>query len=56
MAGLPTRLAASVVLFTTCYGNYNLPTMVEDLVAVFEHNGIPVDARKLRSLLRYAEA
>ena len=31
-----------VVLFTTCYGNYNLPSMVEDLVAVFEHNGIPV--------------
>ncbi len=31
-----------VVLFTTCYGNYNLPSMVEDLVAVFEHNGVPV--------------
>lgn len=31
-----------VVLFATCYGNRNLPTMVEDLVAVFEHNGIPV--------------
>ena len=31
-----------VVLFTTCYGNRNLPSMAEDLVAVFEHNGIPV--------------
>ena len=31
-----------VVLFTTCYGNRNLPSMDEDLVAVFEHNGIPV--------------
>jgi Fe-S oxidoreductase len=31
-----------VVLYTTCYGNRNLPTMDEDLVAVFEHNGIPV--------------
>ena len=31
-----------VVLFTTCYGNHNLPSMVEDLVAVFEHNDIPV--------------
>ena len=31
-----------VVLFTTCYGNYNLPSMIEDLVAVYEHNGIPV--------------
>ena len=31
-----------VVLFTTCYGNRNLPSLVEDLVAVYEHNGIPV--------------
>jgi Fe-S oxidoreductase len=31
-----------VVLFTTCYGNYNRPSMIEDLVAVFEHNDIPV--------------
>ena len=31
-----------VVLFVTCYGNRNLPSMAEDLVAVFEHNGIPV--------------
>ncbi len=31
-----------VVLFTTCYGNRNLPQMCEDLVAVFEHNGIQV--------------
>ena len=31
-----------VVLFATCYGNRNLPRMDEDLVAVFEHNGIPV--------------
>ncbi|MCE7897103.1 MAG: Fe-S oxidoreductase, partial [Gammaproteobacteria bacterium PRO8] len=31
-----------VVLFTTCYGNRNLPSMCEDLVAVYEHNGIEV--------------
>ena len=31
-----------VVLFATCYGNRNLPSLVEDLVAVYEHNGIPV--------------
>jgi Fe-S oxidoreductase len=31
-----------VVLFTTCYGNYNMPSLAEDLVAVFEHNDIPV--------------
>lgn len=31
-----------VVLFGTCYGNYNYPYLGEDLVAVFEHNGIAV--------------
>jgi len=31
-----------VALFATCYGNYNEPHVGEDLVAVFEHNGIPV--------------
>ena len=31
-----------VVLFTTCYGNYNDHRLVEDLIAVYEHNGIPV--------------
>ena len=31
-----------VVVFTTCYGNRNLPALIEDLVAVCEHNGIAV--------------
>ncbi len=31
-----------VVLYTTCYGNRNHPAIDEDLVAVFQHNGIPV--------------
>ncbi len=31
-----------VVLYATCYGNRNRPTMNEDLAAVFEHNDIPV--------------
>ncbi|MGZ8266655.1 MAG: heterodisulfide reductase-related iron-sulfur binding cluster [Burkholderiales bacterium] len=31
-----------VALFTTCYGNYNAPQIGEDLVTVFEHNGIAV--------------
>lgn len=31
-----------VALFLTCYGNRNEPDLDEDLVAVFEHNGIPV--------------
>ena len=31
-----------VALFTTCYGNRNEPQLLEDLVAIFEHNGIEV--------------
>jgi glycerol-3-phosphate dehydrogenase subunit C len=31
-----------VVLFATCYGNYNEPGIGEDLAAVFAHNEIPV--------------
>ena len=31
-----------VVLYTTCYGNRNHPEIDEDLVAVFEHNDIPM--------------
>ena len=36
----PTRGRAA--LFATCYCNYNEPGIGEDLVAVFEHNGISV--------------
>jgi len=31
-----------VVLFLTCYGNHNLPSMAEDLAAIYAHNDIPV--------------
>ena len=31
-----------VALFITCYDNHNQPDLAEDLLAVFEHNGIPV--------------
>src|SRR5690348_7999277 len=31
-----------VALYLTCYGNHNQPKLVEDLVKVFEHNGVPV--------------
>jgi Fe-S oxidoreductase len=31
-----------VLLFVTCYGNRNMPSLAEDLTAVYEHNGIPV--------------
>jgi len=34
--------SGKVVLYATCYGNRNRPEMDEDLVAVFEHNGIPM--------------
>lgn len=36
----PTR--GRVAVFVTCYGNYNRPQMVEDLVTVLRHNGIEV--------------
>lgn len=41
--GEPTEhTTGKVALFATCYGNYNEPIIGEDLVAVFEYNGIPV--------------
>ncbi len=36
-----------VALFATCYGNRNEPKLNEDLVAVLEHNGIPVELATL---------
>jgi glycerol-3-phosphate dehydrogenase subunit C len=42
-AARPTDLTTGqVALFMTCYGNRNEPELDEDLVAVFEHNDIPV--------------
>jgi len=40
VAAGPTR--GRVALFATCYCNFNEPGIGEDLVAVFEHNGIPL--------------
>jgi Fe-S oxidoreductase len=40
VAAGPTR--GKVALFGTCYGRHIHPDLGEDLVAVFEHNGIPV--------------
>ncbi len=37
-----TNTSGKVVLYATCYGNRNRPQINEDLVAVFEHNGISV--------------
>jgi len=39
-AGETTR--GKVAIFVTCYGNVNDPQINDDLVAVFEHNGIAV--------------
>jgi glycerol-3-phosphate dehydrogenase subunit C len=39
----PTAVTrGQVALFATCYGNYNAPELGEDLIAIFEHNGIAV--------------
>jgi Fe-S oxidoreductase len=35
------RTTGKVAIFATCYGEYNEPQIGEDLLAVFEHNGIP---------------
>ncbi len=31
-----------VAIFVTCYGNYNMPQVVEDLAVVLRHNGVEV--------------
>ena len=36
------RTRGKVALFSTCYCNYNDPQLGEDLISVFEHNGIAV--------------
>jgi glycerol-3-phosphate dehydrogenase subunit C len=36
------RTRGKVALFSTCYGNFNAPQLGEDLISVFEHNGIAV--------------
>ena len=36
----PTR--GQVALYTTCYGKHNRPDLIQDLVAIYEHNDIPV--------------
>ncbi len=38
-----------VAIFVTCYGDYNHPKMVEDLVAVLQHNGVQVKILKKES-------
>jgi glycerol-3-phosphate dehydrogenase subunit C len=38
----PAAADDRIVVFATCYGDRNLPELVEDLVAVLEHNGVQV--------------
>jgi len=38
-----------VLLYTTCYGDRNVPDVCEDLVTVFEHNEIPVSIMQSES-------
>ncbi len=35
------RTHGKMAIFVTCYGEHNLPSLIEDMVCVFEHNGIP---------------
>ena len=35
------RTTGKVAIFATCYGEYNEPQVGQDLLSVFEHNGIP---------------
>ena len=39
-----TETTDRIGLFVTCFGNRNVPETVEDMIAVFEHNGIAVEA------------
>ncbi len=36
------RTTGKVAIYLTCYGDHNEPQVVEDLIAVLNHNGIPV--------------
>ena len=36
------RTTGKVAIYITCYGDHNEPQVVDDMIAVFNHNGIPV--------------
>jgi glycerol-3-phosphate dehydrogenase subunit C len=40
------RTQGRVAIFVTCYGEHNEPAVLEDMVAVFNHNDIPVRVLK----------
>ena len=37
------QTTGKIALYATCYGNYNVPSLGEDFVKVFEHNEIQID-------------
>ena len=41
-AGKSDRTTGKVALFVTCYCNRNTPQVAEDLISIFEHNGIRI--------------
>ena len=40
------RTTGKVAIYATCYGDHNCPEVVEDLIAVLNHNGVPVKVLK----------
>ena len=40
------RTTGKVAIYLTCYGDHNCPEVVEDLIAVLNHNGVPVKVLK----------
>ena len=40
------RTTGKLAIYLTCYGNHSCPDVVEDLVAVLGHNGVPVKVLK----------
>jgi glycerol-3-phosphate dehydrogenase subunit C len=41
-AQVGSTTTGKVAIYVTCYGNVNEPVINDDMLAVFEHNGIPV--------------
>ena len=41
-----SRTTGKVAIYVTCYGDHNEPQMVEDLISVLNHNGVPVKVLK----------
>ncbi len=40
------RTTGKVAIYVTCYGDHNEPQVVEDMISVLNHNGVPVKVLK----------